>query len=336
MDFRNIPVVRFNGNNEFETWLTHEAGKIDVFCVIEPTRDNIGYIKLYKKYNQSGIAYLKMDINDRSLAAKYFPQSNAKGFLHEWRRKNRLRIFRQKLKHPDIISTETMSGCSNLEKIFDGCQPLSTKILYLPNGFDTLQQDGLISDVRYERKENLLISVGRIGTYQKKTELLLEAIADVDLRDWNVCFIGPIEDRFRNTIARFFSENPKLLDKVRFIGNVTDKKELCKWYARAKVFILTSRWEGFPLVFPEALHYGNYIVTTNVSGAVDITDHGKLGAIISDDSPESFKEVLSCVFRGERSNKATFHAIVAHGEKYSWRTIIPKLHDKIMKLYDPR
>lgn len=64
------------------------------------------------------------------------------------------------------------------------------------------------------------------------------------------------------------------------VGNISNRELLYDYYNRAKVFILTSRWEGFAIVYPEALRFGNYIITTDVGGARDIAENTKLGSII--------------------------------------------------------
>src|SRR5690606_8696614 len=119
-----------------------------------------------------------------------------------------------------------------------------------------------ISVKPFHEKENIILAVGRIGTYQKNTELLLEALLNVDLNNWKVFILGPIEENFTAYISNLFTAHPNLKDKIIFAGNITDRLELFGWYNRAKILCMTSRFEGFPITFSEALYFGNYIITT--------------------------------------------------------------------------
>ena len=125
-----------------------------------------------------------------------------------------------------------------------------------------------------------MITVGRIGTAQKNTEMLLEAIKQIDLKEWKICLIGSIEADFQPVIDRFFAEYPHLKDRVIFTGPVYDKKELWNWYNRSKVFVLTSTWESFGIVLTEAQRFRNYLISTEVGGASSLIQQDKYGTII--------------------------------------------------------
>lgn len=63
----------------------------------------------------------------------------------------------------------------------------------------------------FTEKENIMVCVGRIGCYQKNTEMLLNALRKVDLKDWKIYMLGPItssfnlneDDNFQKTIDTF-------------------------------------------------------------------------------------------------------------------------------------
>ena len=48
----------------------------------------------------------------------------------------------------------------------------------------------------FTEKENIMVCVGRIGCYQKNTEMLLNALRKVDLKDWKIYMLGPITSSF--------------------------------------------------------------------------------------------------------------------------------------------
>lgn len=75
-----------------------------------------------------------------------------------------------------------------------------------------------------------------------------------------------------------------LQDAVTLTGYV-DEAELCRWYARARVFALPSisqgyHFEGFGLVQLEASAAGLPVITTTGSGAAEAVEHGETGFVV--------------------------------------------------------
>ena len=154
------------------------------------------------------------------------------------------------------------------------------RIDYIPNGFyDFL---GVYREPDFAQKEDLIITVGRLGTRQKRSEDLLEAFAMVAeaYPAWRLAMIGGQTEAFSIWAENFLAKHPFLQGRVFFPGMVRDKDVLYKWYRRAKIFALTSEWEGgTPNVVAEALYAGDYIVTANIDGAEDATDYGNCGMV---------------------------------------------------------
>ena len=179
----------------------------------------------------------------------------------------------------DIVTVDTKELFAYLSSGKCGFSIPVSKLKVVRNMFDEdLVEQISIKELNFKDKENIILTVGRIGTYQKNTELLLESISNIDLRNWKVVIIGPIDPPFENTKKQFFISNPQLIDRVIFLGPIYDKKSLWEWYNRSKVFVLTSRSEGFALVYMEAIRFNNFILTTDVGGAYDSLQigHGKI------------------------------------------------------------
>lgn len=152
-----------------------------------------------------------------------------------------------------------------------------------------------IKERAFSKKENLIITVGRLGSYQKNTEMLLRALKKVELKDnWKVCLIGLV-DKENNTIKTFIERNQN--ESVQFVGNITDKRELWEYYNWAKVFVLTSRWESYGLVLNEAYRFKNYLLSTDVGAINDIYENGRYGSIIRQDDSESLSLLLNDIMR---------------------------------------
>ncbi|MEQ1308514.1 glycosyltransferase [Acinetobacter bereziniae] len=194
---------------------------------------------------------------------------------------------------------------------------------YLPNGY----LEEVVNKVDSEtEKENIIITVGRLGTNQKDTETFLKALAKLDLKDWKVKLIGPIAESFQYVIKSFFEENPHLKEKVIFMGNISDRQELKSLYSKAKIFTLTSRNEGFPLVFPEAIANGCYIVTTDLAPAYDITNNGEYGRLFTIGNDRQLAIILQEVIDG-KIDLPDKEKIRAYAKKnFDWNAIAQKLY----------
>ena len=179
-------------------------------------------------------------------------------------------------------------------------------------------------------KENIILTVGRIGTAQKQNNVMLEAFAKVanDLPDWKLRLVGTIEKDFEPYIENFFARNPNLKERVIFTGLVEDKIELANEYKRAKIFCLTSTFEGgTPNVAGEALLAGDFMIFSAIDAAYEATDNNKCGRVFPignvDALANTFLEVCpneNLILEGGR------HAVNYAKRNFDAEHIVAKLH----------
>ena len=159
----------------------------------------------------------------------------------------------------------------------------------------------------FAEKENIMVCVGRIGNYQKNTEMLLEALHKVDLKDWKIYMIGPITNSFnlndggdfQKKIDDFFDECPQHRDKLIFTGMIYDQKTLFEYYNRAKILLMTSRHEGFANVYSQAAAMGCFIVSTDVGGADVCSNYWAFGEKLPQENSDALAEVIDKITSGE-------------------------------------
>lgn len=303
-------------------YLIASSKSIDVLNLFHFKKDNLFYLLIYKLLNRKGKSIIKLDIDlffFKKYNALFYSRYLLKNFilkgLTQW-------IFNL----TDLISIETEDAREYLLKVYP---ELKKKLICIPNGVDDIYLEKKIKLRSFNEKENIIITVGRIGTTQKNTELFLDALKITDLQDWKVYILGPIEEEFKSYIDRYFTEYPHLKEQVIFIGNVTDRKELFEWYNRAKLFCLTSRWEGFCIVFPEALYFGNYIISSSVSGADYITAYGKFGTVVEGGASEFSKALQNSINPGFLSTQRCEEIKDFSKNNFTWSGIIKKLSDNL-------
>ena len=201
-------------------------------------KHSIWYGLFYKLLRPKGCLYIKVDMNVKAF------RHEAEQWYHFIRR-----FFYRLYLHcvVDKVTVESTAGYRFLQQEY---HLPDTKICYLPNGND----DNYLNQVEampFHQKRNIILTVGRIGTWEKNNELLLEACRKVAWKeDWELHLIGPIEEQFKSYISEFYRET-HLENRVKFVGPIYDKCELFQYYNKAKVFCLTSRRTAriaFPLV----------------------------------------------------------------------------------------
>lgn len=300
------------------SYIWQHAKEIDVlmrFFDVDVSRKSA---MIYKLRNPKGKVYIKMDVNPYGIndKAPSFPRNllaSIKGRI--------LKSF------VDVISCETQLALQKLKASPNPYNHWGKKIVFMPNGFDEELLSSLhIDEEKYAEKENVMITVGRLGTPQKNTPMLLQALAKADLKDWKVYLIGPIDSSLQPEIDAFYQQNPEKKNQVIFTGAIYDKKELWEFYNRSKAFILTSKWEGFALVYTEAQRFRNYIVSTKVGAASDVIEDGKYGDFIEQDDFEGLAKKIDDIVSGSTDIDVYNHFDV---KSLSWQERLKVIVDRL-------
>lgn len=294
-------------------YLFSNARKIDILNLYF-LKHSIIHGCIYKILNPKGILYIKLDLNTN----KYKKAEHVwYGFLAQW-------CYSFYIHHVvDKVSAESQEGVRYMRERFN----LSDrKLFYLPNGVD----DALIESIQrkdFSQKENIILTVGRIGAFEKNNEVLLDSLRNVRWqKDWRVYFVGSIEYSFKQKIQEFYSET-HLENRVIFTGSITDRRELFEYYNRAKVFCLTSRWEGFCISMVEAYTFGNYIISTPLQFLDDFIQDESLGAIINDS--DELTNVLNQIMDGKRYDETVYDSILSNAEMFHYSKIGSKLYKEL-------
>ena len=130
-----------------------------------------------------------------------------------------------------------------------------------------------------------VIAIGRLG-YQKNFASLISAFAYVADRfpDWQLDILGEGRERpfLEEQIARLSLEN-----NVFLRGTQTN---LPDWLSKSSIFVMTSHYEGLPLVLLEAINYGLPVVSYAFScGPRDVISDGQNGFLV----PEGDEKALA-------------------------------------------
>lgn len=137
----------------------------------------------------------------------------------------------------------------------------------------TVEHDGY--EYAFNEKQKEIIYVGRLDFVQKRVYRVIDTWNYLEERfpDWRLTIVGDGEDR----------EN--LENHVKYLGlkrvSFEGFQKPITYYKRASILLLTSEYEGFPLVLAECMSFGVIPAVYNSYSAVcDIIDDGKDGIVL--------------------------------------------------------
>lgn len=282
------------------------AKKIDWLNIYFAGRQAYMWTKLYKLLNKKGKVYLKLDMDFRS-SDLYDADLNER------------KVFNKNTEVVDLVSVES-------EAIKDRIQKYSSKeILLIRNG---ISRCDFTPDTNQNR-ENTFLTVARLGTKQKATDILLEAFAKTaDKHNWNLKLIGTVDETFKPYISVFLEKHPELVNRVNFVGEIKDRAKLYNEYCKSKVFVLPSRWESYGISCAEALSCGcRLILSDAIPPAKEMTASGKYGRIIKPDDVDELSEALLDATKVEYTSKDTCERVDYAKEMFSWEKICEQLYE---------
>lgn len=169
-------------------------------------------------------------------------------------------------------------------------------------------------------KGNLFLAVGRL-TYQKGFDLLLHAWAQVAPAhpDWQLRIVGDGEDK-------------TMLEKLRQDLNIEASTELVpktnnisSHYQQAAFFVMSSRFEGLPLVLIEAQAYGVPIISFDCdTGPAEIIKQGETGWLCVPGNISSLSDSINFAVNFAESHKDLLElrlASIDNAERFSLSVI---------------
>ncbi|MEL7212306.1 MAG: glycosyltransferase family 4 protein [Pseudomonadota bacterium] len=135
----------------------------------------------------------------------------------------------------------------------------------------------------------MILSVG-IQHPRKGHDVLLRSLAKLRSYDWQAVIVGASYDAAHSAELQRLLVELDLVERVRIAGCVLDA-ELAQLYSAASIFALATRYEGYGLVFDEALAAGLPIVSC-ATGAVPGTVPKEAGLLVPPDDEEAFAGAL--------------------------------------------
>lgn len=161
-------------------------------------------------------------------------------------------------------------------------------------------------DALSDKQKEVLI-VGRLSDRQKRISTALKIWQEIEktgkFKDWKLKIAGSGPDeKYYHHLARKLQ-----LKQISFEG----KQNPQPYYRRASIYMLTSAYEGFPLVLTESLQMGTVpIAFDNFSSIHDVLREHKNGIIIrSDDHNEFIHQLCNLMSSPDERNKMALNGL---------------------------
>ena len=191
--------------------------------------------------------------------------------------------------------------------------------------------DAKIFEFDFNGKKKEIIYVGRLDPIQKRVDRIIDTWSHLekDFPDWRLTIVGTGDDK-----ARLEKQVRELdLQRVSFVGFQMP----AEYYKRASILMLTSDFEGFPLVLPECMSFGVIPAVYDSYAAVgDIIEDGKNGIVIpyhhgNYDAKEA-ADLLSRLMKDDALREHMAHGAMEKSEEFSIDTIYEEWMGKLYEL----
>jgi len=176
-----------------------------------------------------------------------------------------------------------------------------------------------IEIIKGNTTSNVFLCIGRLG-FQKNTPLLLEVFRATKLKMTKLIIIGDGSPEITEQVQKV-SQLSK--NQIVFLGikeNVADYMKYCD------ALILTSRFEGMPIVILEALSEGLPILSTPVGGIPDMITDGVNGFLSTSTEKDDIVDIIDkfCRLDSIKIMRIREANIRLFNEKYSIRVCAGK------------
>lgn len=269
----DAPLCKLAENLGFQTELIEAQGKIN-YSAVRKLKKNI----IEKRIDILHTHGYKQDII--GLLAKLGTKAKLVTTPHGWSTEGgvKLRAYEiiDRCIFPFFDAVVPLSeGLYNPLKRIPGLS--SGKLQVIRNGIDISEIDA-VTDIAPELmswKEQGFFIIGYIGQLipRKGLDVLLNAVARLDLMNWRLAILGDGEQRAE---LENLAKNLKVEKQVKFFEFRKDRISFLRGF---DLFVLPSRLEGIPRCLMEAMAAGVPAIVSDIPGCQDLVPNNKVGLV---------------------------------------------------------
>ncbi|MXR40765.1 glycosyltransferase [Halobaculum sp. WSA2] len=197
-----------------------------------------------------------------------------------------------------------------------------TDVHVVGNGVNISEFDGA-----EETDEQFGLFVGRLS-YRKGIADLIDAwerLPEEQRVPLKIVGKGPLRKQLEERVS-----GTSLAEDISFLGHLP-RADLVRLYQQATLFVVPSHYEGLPTVLLEAMAAKTAVVSTAVSGALDVIKDGKNGVLVPARAPEEMsKAILELLRHPEYRRNLAVRGRETVEREYTWNAVT----DRYLDLYE--
>ncbi len=210
------------------------------------------------------------------------------------------------LKKPKMVIAQTQIAANYQKEIYK-----NTPIVVIPN---IIKEPQTYASVE---RENIILCVGRFNDSCKGFDMMIQAFNQMQNKTWELHFAGGTKEEAKDLIKLIDIQN---ISRVKFLGKI---EALDDFYAKAGIFVIPSRSEGFPNALVEAMFTGTPSISFDfTAGPRDIITDGVNGCIVkANDTKELAKKIDYLIENKSIRDKFSSNAKLS-SQKFSEKELI--------------
>ncbi|EGJ32390.1 MULTISPECIES: glycosyltransferase family 4 protein [Moorena] len=226
-------------------------------------------------------------------------------------------------------ANKLVSVSKELDQSFQWLNPNKRVVIYNPIvkiPENDLIEDHVLHNLGIDSHKNWITSMGRL-TKQKGFDILISAFSKIAHKypDWQILIIG--EGHLKSELLALINKL-NLSAQVVLVGRLSNPFPVLK---KSELFVMASRWEGFPMVHCEALACGLPVIATDCpTGPKEIIRHNVDGVLV----PNEDSEALATAMENLMSNSEERQRLASRATEVNKRFALEKILQDWEKLFE--
>ena len=227
-------------------------------------------------------------------------------------------------------AAQVVSVSEGVNNYFDWLPENKKSVIYNPFVTPKKERKLIALPFGVNPEKQWITAMGRL-IEQKGFDILLTAFAKIapQYPDWQLLILG--EGKLRKQLEKL-KNNLGLKDRVIFTGVINNPFSLL---ARSQFFVMSSRFEGFPMAHGEALACSLPVIATDCpSGPQEIIRDGIDGILVPNEDVEALAEAMEKLITNEAMRKDLAARAGEVTERFSLEKVMQDWEKLFIKIID--